>query len=365
MGSIYKRGKVWYIDVRENGRRVRRKVGTSKKVAELTLKDTEVKIARDEFGFTKKNISIESFLDKFLEYSQTNHSRATQKRYRAVVDHFRRYLEERKSIKMLSQIDQKEIEDYKTFRKSEWVNPNGDRVEAGSDVTEFTRKGAKAHTVNFEVNTMKTMLNLAVKWDYLKANPASEVKRLKTTDSKLPRLLTKEECKRFLDHCPVELEPIFFTFLSTGMRRGELVTLTWDDVDFKRRKLLIRRKQDWNPKSGEREIPMNESVLTLFERLKKENDKGKQSHFVFPGRSGNKLKVDLRVKLIKIAEDASIPNLTKVHSLRHAFASHLVMNGVDLPTVQKLMGHADIQTTMIYSHLAPDHLTEAVEKLQF
>ncbi len=57
--------------------------------------------------------------------------------------------------------------------------------------------------------------------------------------------------------------------------------------------------------------------------------------------------------------------VTKIHSLRHAFASHLVMSGVDLLTVQKLMGHSDIQTMMIYSHLAPDHLNGAIEKLSF
>ncbi|MCK5127302.1 MAG: tyrosine-type recombinase/integrase [candidate division Zixibacteria bacterium] len=68
---------------------------------------------------------------------------------------------------------------------------------------------------------------------------------------------------------------------------------------------------------------------------------------------------------MNIAEKAGIKNLTKLHTLRHTFASHLVMKGVDLPTVVKLMGHSDIQTTMIYAHLAPDHLADAVEKLSF
>jgi len=64
-------------------------------------------------------------------------------------------------------------------------------------------------------------------------------------------------------------------------------------------------------------------------------------------------------------DEASIEGLTKLRSRRHTYASHLVMKGVGLPTVQKLIGHVDIQTTMIYSLLASDHPVEAVEKLDF
>jgi hypothetical protein len=117
MGTIYKRGRVWCLDVYAGGRRIRKRVGPSKKIAELALKDAEVKIARDEFGFAKNDISIEAFMEKFLEYSQANHSPATYKRYRAVIDHFRRYLQPRSEIVFLSQIKAKEIDEYKVFRK--------------------------------------------------------------------------------------------------------------------------------------------------------------------------------------------------------------------------------------------------------
>ena len=66
-----------------------------------------------------------------------------------------------------------------------------------------------------------------------------------------------------------------------------------------------------------------------------------------------------------ITKESGFPDVTKLHSLRHTFASHLVMSGVDLPTVKKLMGHSDIETTMIYSHLADEHVDKAVEKLEF
>ena len=95
------------------------------------------------------------------------------------------------------------------------------------------------------------------------------------------------------------------------------------------------------------------------------NDQGLNSTYVFPHKDGGRIRVKLREKLIQIAAKAGIENLTKLHTLRHTFASHLVISGVDLPTVKKLMGHSDIQTTMVYAHLAPDHLADAVDKLTF
>lgn len=73
----------------------------------------------------------------------------------------------------------------------------------------------------------------------------------------------------------------------------------------------------------------------------------------------------LRKRLMSITKRCGLPDVTKLHTLRHTFASHLVMKGVDLPTVSKLMGHADIETTMIYAHLADKHVDKAVEKLKF
>ena len=69
--------------------------------------------------------------------------------------------------------------------------------------------------------------------------------------------------------------------------------------------------------------------------------------------------------MISLAKNCGFQDVTKIHTLRHTFASHLVMGGVDLPTVKKLLGHADIDTTMIYAHLADEHVDRAVESLSF
>ena len=78
-------------------------------------------------------------------------------------------------------------------------------------------------------------------------------------------------CKRFLEACSPELYSIYFTFLNTGMRKAELENLEWDDVDFERRKISIRRKESWQPKTGEREIPINDALHDLLQDLRKDN----------------------------------------------------------------------------------------------
>ncbi len=366
MGSIFKRGKTWYLDIRVNGRRIRKRVGPHKKIAQLALQDAEVKAARSEFGFTQDDIALTKFFEQYLDYSRANHQPSTTNRYRAVIDHFRQFLaEKRPELGFISQVTPEIIDQYKVYRKSAWVNPNGAPVESEDEVKEYTRKGARAHTVNFEVGALKSVFNLAIKWGYLRENPTKGVTKLKVKDSKAVRFLTEEECRRFLEACPPKLYPIYLTFLNTGMRKAELENLEWDDIDFDRRKIKIRRKEDWQPKTGEREIPMSAKVHDLLLQLKVEVDDRHKSNYVFSDSKGGKLKAKLREQLIRIAKKAEIENLTRVHTLRHTFASHLVMKGVDLPTVKKLMGHADIQTTMIYAHLAPDHLAEAVDRLSF
>jgi len=128
---------------------------------------------------------------------------------------------------------------------------------------------------------------------------------------------------------------------------------------------MIRFKENWQPKSGERDIPINDNLFEILGSLDKRRTKKSQDAYIFNVKQSSPSRNWLRDQLIKIAKDAGIDGLTKLHTLRHTFASHLVMNGVDLPTVKKLMGHSDIQTTMIYAHLAPDHLEKAVDKLTF
>jgi integrase len=365
MGRIYKRKDVWYIDVSVKGRRVRKRVGKSKRIAALALQDAEVKIARDEFGFSQQDITIERLIEKFLDYNKTNNRESTTRRYRAVADHLRAYLaEKRPDIVSLSQLTTEVIGGYKSYRRNAWVNPNGEPIKSDADIVSHTRKGARARTINLEVDGVKTMLNQAIKWGYIKENPLNWVKPLKEEDRDLVRFLSKEECSLFLANTPADLYPVFYTFLNTGMRKAELENLRWEDVDFARRVICIRRKENWRPKTGERDIPLAEGVYRQLSSVKANDAAATDSDYVFKASGSGHSHNRLRRELIKIARKAGISNLTKLHTLRHTYASHMIMHGIDLPTVKKLMGHSDIATTMIYAHLAPDHLSDAVNKVE-
>jgi site-specific recombinase XerD len=344
MTRIYQRGKNYYIDYAYQGRRMRKKVGTSRRVAELALNDIEIKIQRDEFKFIARDCPLDTLIDRFIKYSAVNHAPNTQTRYKTVLKNFRIFLESHPNIKKASQVDVGLLEKYKEYR----------RVSGPTH--------AKTTTVNIEVRGLKIMMNRAVQWGLINQNPATGVKLLKITDAPRPRFLSENECQLLLSNAQGDNRDAFYILLHTGMRIGELINLEWSDVDFKRRKIAVRRKTDWIPKGTERDIPIADGAYDiLYRRSKQLSDSG--STYVFPSNDHADMRRRIKRALVSTAKRSGFPDITKIHTLRHTFASHLVMKGVDLPTVQKLMGHADIKTTMVYSHLSPDHLVEAVNKL--
>jgi integrase len=152
------------------------------------------------------------------------------------------------------------------------------------------------------------------------------------------------------------LRPLVVLALNTGLRRGELFGLEWSRVDFDQRAIrIINAKSN----AGNRVIPMNTTVLTLLSDLAK----GKTSSLVFPSnrRPGEKL-LDLKKGFKKAVQLAGIQKL-RFHDTRHTFATRLIRAGVDIITVQKLLGHSKITMTERYAHSLADVKMAAVSKL--
>lgn len=364
MGTVYKRGRIWYVNTIAGSRRIRKRIGTSRKLAGMALKELEAKIIRSELDLDFNEVYLIDLFEKFLDYSQVNHSPNTYLRYKNVIENFLVFtdLVLSTNIDHVSNLKPPHFEEYKKYRRT--VDPRTIRVPNGYPIKiRENRLPAKTRTLNFELKTLRSIFGWGIKQGLCRDNPAKGIQLLKVTDSKKPRFLTIDECREFLKACSEDQFPIFFTFLNTGLRLGELLNLQWVDIDFPRQRLKVQQKDFWIPKAGEREVPLNDEMIRLFSDMKLKVTK--PSDFVFSHRNGGPLKRKLRQDVIDIAKRARLNDMTKVHTFRHTFASQLIMSGVDLPTVQRLLGHTDIQTTMIYSHLAPDHLEGAVNKLSF
>ena len=148
----------------------------------------------------------------------------------------------------------------------------------------------------------------------------------------------------------VYLKPIVLIAIHSGMRRGEIVNLRRTEIDFKERRIILEKTKN----NERRVIPMNDTLIEVLQSLPVHL----HSETVFPDINGNMVTVTFE----RACKRAGIEDF-HFHDLRHSFASYLTMDGENLRTVQTLLGHKDLRMTMRYSHLSPEHLREAVLKL--
>ncbi len=232
--------------------------------------------------------------------------------------------------------------------------------------------GIHAETINRDVNVLKASLSKAVEWSVITDHPFEKIKPLKFDRRPKVRYLSNEEFLRLsktiskrqqnridrsdyleehhFDDC---LESLITISLNTGARRGELLTLTWSNVDFDNKLISIIGKSQVL-----RHVPLNKPALECLTAWKKINE---HHNLVFSHANG-KIITAVQRKWKAFLEQAEIKDF-RWHDMRHHFASKLVMAGVDLNTVRELLGHSDIKMTLRYAHLAPEHKARAVEKL--
>lgn len=152
------------------------------------------------------------------------------------------------------------------------------------------------------------------------------------------------------------------TAFYTGMRLGEIVNLVWECVDFKRKIIIVKNINGFTTKNKkERIIPINSIIESLMlDRFSRKNN-ADNNNYIFYRVMGIKLNEDYVSKNFKVAvRDSGLNDNIHFHTLRHSFASRLIQKGVSLFVVKELLGHEDIKTTQIYSHLQTQNLEEAI-----
>ena len=219
----------------------------------------------------------------------------------------------------------------------------------------------KPATVNRRLATLKNMFTKAKDWKMVGDSVSKEVHqvKLKKEENRRDRFLSKEEIGCLLAACGTDakqkhLRPMIVFALNTGCRKEEILSLRWQNVDLRHGFVnLVKTKN-----GDSRKIPINSALREMLQGLIRRVD----VEYVFYDHEAGRRYLDIKRSFNTALRKAGITDF-HFHDLRHTFASHLVMAGVDIATVSKLLGHKTLAMTMRYAHLAPNHLSKALDAL--
>lgn len=213
-------------------------------------------------------------------------------------------------------------------------------------------------TINRYSSTLSHVFSVAMReWEWVDDNPFRKIKP-KDEPEGVVRFLSDEERESLLTECKnhnQDLYTIIVLALSTGARRNELLSLSWDAVDLKSGLITFHKTKNGH----KRTVPVTGHALELIKAIASERRFNTEYIFQSP-RTGKPLAIE---NVFKAALGrAGIENF-RFHDLRHSAASYMVMAGVDMRTVAEILGHRDLKVTHRYAHLSRKHVSDAVEKL--
>lgn len=237
---------------------------------------------------------------------------------------------------------------------------------SGNNINEFISKlfnsGLKSSSINRKISSIKHFYLFLSKKKIIKYSPADEIETPKQekylpismSEDEVERLLSSPNSNRIIERRDKAMIEILY---ATGMRISELVNLKLTDIDLNRSVLKVFGKG-----SKERLVPYGEKAaeaLDVYLRDRKKSD----SKNVFLSNRGSQITRGAFWQRIKIyIKRENLKSSISPHTLRHAFATHLLNRGADLRSVQILLGHSDLSTTQIYTHIAKQRLGEILKK---
>lgn len=320
--------------------------------------------------------TLSEYLDKEQEASYGWHLVHNRKTGEAILARLKACFEESFASKKLSEITPDLVDAWRTRR----------------------RRAVIPETINRDVGALKSALNQAVKWQKIAESPLARLEPLKVDRHKRSiRALTGEEVQALRDALKDRedrirkerasgnswreergytllpslegvfvdaLRPAVELSLETGMRRGELLAMTWEHVDLKAR--VIHLPGETTKSHTTREIPLNSRALSILRAWRMQH--GRPDHgYVFPGGEGHirNLKRSFNAAVVAAGiKRSTAKGRATWHSLRHTFGTRLGAAGVDAETLRQLMGHADLTTTQRYLDSDEQRRHAAVEKLE-
>ncbi len=235
---------------------------------------------------------------------------------------------------------------------------DGERLRAF--IASENRRGLSPKSLQRRLSACRSLFSWLLKRGRIGANPAAGVRAPKAP-RKLPQVLDADEAVKLVEvdtDAPMGLRDraLLELFYSSGLRLSELCALRWRDLDLASGLVSVLGKGNKT-----RIVPVGSHARTALAAWRKEMAAGDDAQ-VFPGRDGNPISqraVQYRIK--QLAQRQGLFKHVHPHMLRHSFASHILESSGDLRGVQELLGHADIATTQIYTHLDFQHLAKVYD----
>ncbi|MDI1254016.1 tyrosine recombinase XerC [Thermomonas sp.] len=227
-------------------------------------------------------------------------------------------------------------------------------------VTSEYRRGLSAKSLQRRLSACRSFYGWLLKQGRITANPAAAVRAPKAV-RKLPQVLDVDEAVQLVElptDVPLGLRDraLLELFYSSGLRLAEVCALRWIDLDFAQGLVTVLGKG-----SKQRVVPVGSHALKALDAWRASCHEG-LTIFVFPGRNDKPISSRaIQLRLRQLAQRQGVFKRVHPHLLRHSFASHMLESSGDLRAVQELLGHADIATTQIYTHLDFQHLAKVYD----
>lgn len=335
MATVRKRGDRWQIDYFDpSGKRIRVNF-KKKRDAEAELAKRVSLIAEGRYLDVKKDckITLGELVAKYRENYGTQRSFNGWKRYC-----IQRWLDHFGSETILTNIRYVNLESYRN-------KLNRTPTQHGTPRT--------IATINREMAALHHIFKKAAEWELIEKSPFDSKKSLIAKENnKRFRFLSEDEITQLLDTCPAHLRNIVICAIHSGARKGEILSLKWEQIK-NGHIYLGKTKTDES-----RQIPISDELQAVLDTIRGREQLKSPYVFLYDGKSILDIKVGFNAALKR----AGIVGV-RFHDLRHTCASHLALRGASLKTIQEILGHKNISTTMRYAHLTQDHVKKAVNLL--
>jgi integrase len=342
MGRLYKQkdSKYWWLDYYRNGRRIRESSGTTKKtVAKAILKDREGRIARGEpVSLRAERVLFDELAEDFLNDYKVNGKRSLDKAERSV-DHLLKFFGGMRA----SQITTEDVKRYIAKRQS--------------TPTRLNKPPANA-TINRELAALKRIFNLARQTTPPKIYQAPYVPTLQE-DNVREGFLEPDEYQALLGALPEHLKPILKVAYHTGMRKSEILSMTWEQVSLKNRTIRLNRGQTKNRQG--KVIVMTKEVYDALSGLKDQRDWNwpeVQQVFVRGGKPIKDYRKAWRSACKRVGLDGLNP-----HDMRRSAVRNMVRSGVPEKVAMAISGHKTRSVFDRYNIVSEQDLAQAAQAL--